>query len=226
MGLGTSVVRFLATTVCLGLTPNRLPPRAIVTGNPVRPEILKGTRERGLELTHFDGQKPILFVTGGSQGAQAINDAVVTHLPALLKLVDVIHLTGKGKICAEAQPGYWPAETSGGAMGDLYACATLALIRGGAGSISECAATGVPAMIVPIEGLANDHQVHNAERAAAAGGFVLVRQKELPATLVPRIAGLLSNPAQLEAMSESARSLYQPDASARIAAAILAASNA
>lgn len=220
MGLGTSVVRRLATAVCLGIDPGQ-PGRAIVTGNPVRPLILHGDRARGLAHTGLSGHKPIVFITGGSQGAEAINRAVLANLPALLAHVDIIHLTGKGKSCSPKQPGYFSAEQSGGTMGDLFACAALTIIRGGAGSIAECAATGTPAVIVPIEGLAQDHQVHNAERAAASDGCIFLRQTDLELHLTPLIITLVQDPARLAGMKEAIKSLYVPEAAKRIAEVIL-----
>lgn len=226
MGGGTSLVRWLAIAVCLGIDTGVHDAKTTVTGNPVRPEILKGSREEGLAKAGLSGQKPVLFVTGGSQGAEALNRAVIAGLPTLLQHFEIIHLTGPNKSAGVAQPGYFAAEHSGGAMGDFYAAASLALIRGGAGSISECAATGVPAVIVPLEGLARDHQVHNAERAAESGGCVVLRQTNLTADLIPILVKFARDPARLLAMSHSVRTLQEPDAARLIAMIILRAASA
>lgn len=225
MGIGTSLVRRLAARVCLGTDTGERGSGIVVTGNPVRPEILTGDSERGLAITGLSGAKPILFVTGGSQGAEALNRAVIDALPTLLPAVDIIHLTGKGKTAAAPVAGYWSAETSGGTMGDLYACASLALIRGGAGSIAETAAMGVPAIIVPLEGLAQDHQVHNAERAAASGGCKLLCQRDL-SRLSSTITTLVRDPSRLHSMSVAVRTLQRPDAARLIAMTILEADSA
>lgn len=222
MGGGTSLVRRLASKVCLGIDSGLRAPNTVVTGNPVRPEITAGSRERALKLTGLSGQKPILLVTGGSQGAEAINRALIAALPRLLPAMDVIHLTGPNKSAGAAQSGYYAAPHSGDAMGDLYAAATLALMRGGAGSISECAATGTPAVIVPLEGLAHDHQLKNAERAAAGGGCVLLRQRDLE-RLPDLLLSLATDEAKLRDMRVAVRGLQSPEAARLIADIVLEA---
>lgn len=222
MGGGTSLVRRLAHTVCLGIDSGLRSPNTVVTGNPVRPEITAGSRERALQATGLEGKKPILLVTGGSQGAEAVNRALIAALPQLLPTMDVIHLTGPGKSAAPAQPGYFSAPHSGDAMGDFYAAAALSLMRGGAGSISECAATGTPAVIVPLEGLAHDHQLKNAERAAVGGGCVLLRQRDLE-RLPETLLGLIGNEAKLRDMRTAVRGLQSPEAARLIAGLVLKA---
>ncbi len=225
MGGGTSLVRRLATTICLGIDTGMRAPNIVVTGNPVRPEITAGSRERALEMTGLSGKKPILLVTGGSQGAEALNQAVIAALPQLLPVMDIIHLTGAGKSAGASQPGYFSAPESNGAMGDFYAAATLSLMRGGAGSISECAATGTPAVIVPLEGLAHDHQLRNAERTTTSGGCVLLRQRDLE-RLPEVLLSIITNEDRLRIMRTAIRGLQSPDAARLIANLVLKASMA
>ncbi len=226
LGGGTSLVGTLATAVCLGIDTGRHDAKTTVTGNPVRPEIVSGSRAQGLAKAGLSGQKPVLFVTGGSQGAEALNRALIDGLPKLLQHFEIIHLTGPKKSAGAAQAGYYAAEHSGGSMGDFYAAASLALIRGGAGSISECASTGVPAVVVPLEGLAKDHQVHNAKRAAQSGGCVMLRQSKLETELVPTLIALANDQARLKAMSAAVRTLQEPNAARVIAMIILKAASA
>jgi UDP-N-acetylglucosamine--N-acetylmuramyl-(pentapeptide) pyrophosphoryl-undecaprenol N-acetylglucosamine transferase len=219
MGWGTWVVSWFARYICLGTPPaagSTLAPRVVLTGNPVRPAILQGSRERGLQLTGLSGLRPILFVTGGSQGAEALNRAIIAQLPALLAVCDVVHLTGRGKQSATAHAGYWSAETSGESMGDLYACASLALIRGGAGSLTECARLRLPAMVVPLQGLAQDHQVRNAERAAAQGGVIHLPEVQLD-QLTACVRDLLKNAARLQQMKTALEKASFPLAAETIA---------
>ncbi len=154
---------------------------------------------------------------GGSQGAEALNTAVRDQIDNILEHCDIIHLTGKGKKGATAQSGYWTAEFVHGELPHLYAAAAFALSRAGAGSISELAANGIPAILVPIEGLANDHQVKNARIAAEHGGCVLLPQAELGTGLVPIIDKFSNDPEIRAKMSQKIKTFQQPDASRRIA---------
>lgn len=159
--------------------------------NPVRSSMSHGSRNEGLRITGLSGNRPILLVLGGSQGAMALNDAVAHHLDELLSFVDIIHLTGEGKGLPrrsvrrgsatprrEAKPGYWETPFAHEELPHLYAAADFALSRAGAGSISELAANGIRGILVPLEGLAHDHQVMNAE-ASSGRGFEVLRQADL-----------------------------------------------
>lgn len=191
--------------------------RKIFTGNPIRPGVTQGSRAEGLKLTGLTGTKPVLLVLGGSQGAEALNLAVRTHIDSLLKIVDIVHLTGKGKSGAGKRDGYWSTEFAHEVLPHLYAIASLALSRAGAGSIGELAANGIPTMLVPIRGLANDHQVRNAEIAVAHGGCMLLEQSDLNAQLERIVVELTTNERTLTEMSTKIRTFQQPDASRRIA---------
>jgi UDP-N-acetylglucosamine--N-acetylmuramyl-(pentapeptide) pyrophosphoryl-undecaprenol N-acetylglucosamine transferase len=193
----------------------------IVTGNPVRPEITHGSREDGLRVTGFSGAKPILLVTGGSQGALSINTTVAAHLDALLRTVDIVHLTGQGKAGAAPRPGYLPITYAREELPHLYAIANLALTRGGAGSLAELAANGIPAIIVPLEGVAQDHQTANARAAEADGGCVLLRQTDMDARLPDLITAIAADPARRQAMSAAQRAAAPADAAEKIARVIL-----
>lgn len=218
MGKANAMVARFADTVCLGFPLSRDGAvRTEYTGNPVRPQVTQGKSEEGLRIAGLSGGRPVLLVFGGSQGAEALNAAVRTHIDELLKTCDVIHLTGKGKKGASPRDGYWSTEFAYAELPHFYAAATLALGRAGAGSISELAANGIPAILVPIEGLANDHQVRNAEIAAEHGGCALLRQRDLEAKLATTVADLIRAPGTLENMSRKIRSFQRPDAARRIA---------
>ena len=118
-GYANRLVARWADVVCLGFsqTTSNVQRRMSLdvrrwtfTNNPIRPEVTQGNREEGLRITNFSGNKPILMVMGGSQGAQALNEAVSENLEELLKLCDIIHLTGEGKLLTEKQEGYWSKE--------------------------------------------------------------------------------------------------------------------
>ncbi len=192
-----------------------------VTGNPIRPNAINGSREKGLAITGLSGKRPILFVMGGSQGAQALNDAITQNIDALLAMADIVHLTGRRKKTLIKRDGYWQTEFAHEELPHLYAIADIALSRAGAGSISELAANGIPMILVPIEGLANNHQVLNAIAAQENGKCILLLQEHLTPGLVDVISDLMKNPERITEISQNVRSLNQPSAAGHIATIIL-----
>jgi UDP-N-acetylglucosamine--N-acetylmuramyl-(pentapeptide) pyrophosphoryl-undecaprenol N-acetylglucosamine transferase len=218
MGRANSLVAKWAKHVCLGFPlsdKNNSP--STFTGNPVRSSVITGNREEGLRITKLSGRRPVLMILGGSQGAEALNAAVRTHTDALLETCDIIHLTGKGKRGSHAREGYWSTEFAYEELPHLYALATLALCRAGAGTISELAANAIPAILVPIEGLANDHQVKNAEIAAGHGGCIVLKQEKLNEDLVRTMGSLITDHESLKKMSQKISTFQQSDAALRIA---------
>lgn len=193
----------------------------VVTGNPLRPHIADGKRDEGLRITGFSGKKPILLVVGGSQGAQAINDAVIKHLEKILAICDVVHLTGAGKKHAITMPGYWSAEFVYDELPHLYAAASFALSRAGAGTMSELAANGVPTIYVPIRGLAHDHQMANATRAQENGIGILLLQSELDEKLFDVVQKFSNDAAHLQKISTAARAFQTTSGARRIAEIIV-----
>jgi len=196
-GYANKLVSRWAEVVCFGFEPKENSKFEIrnskFTGNPVRNEVEQGRREDGLKITGFTGDRPILIVMGGSQGAQALNEAVIQNLDELLKLCDIIHLTGEGKMSTENCEGYWSQEFAHEELPHLYAIATLALSRAGAGSIAELAANSISTILVPLEGAAHNHQLKNAEVVSKSEGFTLLRQKELNTKLVDKIQNLIAS---------------------------------
>lgn len=185
--------------------------------NPIRPEVLRGTRAEGLRITGFSGTRPILLVMGGSQGAAVFNEAVRDHLPPLLVLCDVIHITGKGKSGAPAQAGYWSRPFVDAELPHLLACADLALSRSGASSIAELAAHGIPTILVPLRGLAQDHQMANARVAEQTAGCILLQQEFLQKELVSLIRQLLDDEGKRRRMKEGMQSIANTSAARHIA---------
>lgn len=171
MGRANRIVSLIAHVVLRGTE----------IGNPIRSRITQGKKVEGLRITNLSGQKPVLLVMGGSQGAQTINDAVTTHLDELLATVDIIHLTGPGKKTAQNKPGYYATEFGSDVLPHLYAAADLAISRAGASSIAELAACGIPMILIPIRGLAGDHQVKNAIVAQKTYDAIVLPQDRLEA---------------------------------------------
>ncbi|MDX8392066.1 MAG: undecaprenyldiphospho-muramoylpentapeptide beta-N-acetylglucosaminyltransferase [Mariprofundaceae bacterium] len=171
-------------------------------------------------------QPPRLIVLGGSQGAQVLNET----LPAACRLLRqqghdfrVTHVAGSADRVQALKDEYIEADVDAQVldfcrdMADLYATADLLLARAGAMTVCEAAAVGLPAIFVPLPHAADNHQWHNAQALATAGGAVLVEQRELsPESLAEHIGGLLFNPETLMQMSEAARISQPQDSEKRM----------
>lgn len=193
---------------------------AAVTGVPVRREFFAvPPRAQNDRLT--------LLVFGGSQGAHAINVAVMQAMALLhdqLPGLHLIHQTGQKDFedarSAAASVGI-SAEVSPfiDDMPSAFARADLLICRSGASTVAEVAAAGKPAIFIPLPTAADDHQRRNAETIADAGAAVLLPQAELnPDRLVREVVGLLSDRQRLATMGHAAHSFARPDAAAEIAA--------
>jgi len=191
-----------------------------VTGVPVRQAFFD------VSDRPFPATAPTLLVFGGSQGAHAINQAVLDSLPALAAAIPGVHLihqTGERDYNA-AQAEYLhagrPAEVSPFIqdMPQAFARADLLLCRAGASTVAEITAAGKPAIFVPFPKAADDHQRRNAEAVVQAGAGVLLPEDQLtPERLVETVSSLLGAPARLAEMSARARHLARPAAAAEIA---------
>ncbi len=194
-------------------------PNAVVTGVPVRREFFS------IPERSSDGP-PTLLVFGGSQGAHAINVAVVQALPALaaqLPQLHLIHQTGQNDFEA-AQAAALKAGISAEIspfidnMPAAFARADLLICRSGASTVAEVAAAGKPAIFIPLPTAADDHQRHNAETLANAGAAILLPQADLtPDRVSHAIAELFREPVRLKYMGLDARNFAHSDAAAEIA---------
>nr|WP_226921599.1 undecaprenyldiphospho-muramoylpentapeptide beta-N-acetylglucosaminyltransferase [Georgenia subflava] len=216
--------------------------RTEVTGLPLRPAVATlvadrattdgatGRRVAGAAELGLNPDLPTLLVTGGSLGAQRLNEAVAGAANALAGAgVQVLHLTGRGKDEAvratlagagrEAADRYHVREYLP-AMEHAYACADLVLCRSGAGTVSELAALGLPAVYVPLP-FGNGEQRLNAADVVAAGGGVLVEDAELtPAWVAREVVALLSDPQALARRGAAAAGVGPRDGAARLAALV------
>lgn len=217
-GWANRLVARWADVICLGTLETTPPgPKYAVTGNPVDPGITQGSRDDGLGLTGLSGTRPILLVLGGSQGSLSINEVIAANLDALLAVCDIIHITGKGKrTIRRSQEGYWQVPFAFEELPHLYALADLAVSRAGANTIADLAANGIPAILVPLRGVAHDHQERNARQAETSGGCIVLEQHLLNRELVSTVQKLLE-PREQARMSHAIRSLFHPDATRQIA---------
>jgi len=191
-----------------------------VTGVPVRQAFFEMAGQR------TGDPRPTLLVFGGSQGAHAINEAVINALPMLRERVPdlrIIHQTGERDL-ANAQAAYrnagLDAEVSA-FMQDMpayFACADLVLCRSGASTVGEIAAAGKPAVFVPFPRAADDHQKVNAQALERAGAAVVLEEASLTSErLTETVAVLFRDSKRLQQMSEAARKLAHPHAAEDVA---------
>ncbi|HEY6307345.1 MAG TPA: undecaprenyldiphospho-muramoylpentapeptide beta-N-acetylglucosaminyltransferase [Candidatus Angelobacter sp.] len=197
---------------------------AQVVGVPVRPEFFAAPAA-GSPATS-QPLPPTLLVFGGSQGAQAINQAMTGALPEVLRRVPglrVIHQTGE-RDYNDVQAAYARAGASAEVsafidkMPEAFAQADLLVCRSGASTVAEVTAAGKPAIFVPFPQAADDHQRRNAEAIVAGGAALLIPQAELtPERLARTVIELLADPRRLKEMSERARTLSHTDAAGHMA---------
>ena len=171
--------------------------------------------------------RPTLLLFGGSQGARALNQALIGALPVLeefLPQLHLIHQTGE-RDYQEAQAGYLRARVAAEVMPfidnmpEAFARADLLLCRSGASTVAEVAAAGKPAIFVPFPKAADDHQRRNAEALAKAGAALLLPESELTSErLANAVLGLFGHRERLAAMGAAARKLAHPNAARDIAA--------
>jgi UDP-N-acetylglucosamine--N-acetylmuramyl-(pentapeptide) pyrophosphoryl-undecaprenol N-acetylglucosamine transferase len=210
--------------------------RVLFSGNPVRAEILAGSPRGARELLGLAPDRRTLLVTGGSQGALALNRALAAALPLLAGAVgrplgenlQILHVTGPAHL-AEALEAARPEGLIYRAVGfttrmqDAYAAADFVLARAGGSTLAELSALGLPSILVPYPEATDDHQSANAAVLAQAGAAVAVAQAELsPEMLAGLIADFVNRPMRTEAMADRASALGRPDAAESVAAELAA----
>ena len=208
--------------------------RVAFTGNPVRKAALVPARDGALEFFNFSPELPVIFITGGSQGAQALNDGVIAALPHLIEKYQIIHQTGADNLDdvigrARVVLGdnlhaerYKPM----GYLNDLEmrmaaGAAKLVISRGGS-TIFEIASWGVPSIIVPLPSAAQDHQSKNAFSYARAGACSVIEQQNLtPGLLLSEVGRILGSQQIRHSMGNAARAFARADAAKTIAEELL-----
>jgi UDP-N-acetylglucosamine--N-acetylmuramyl-(pentapeptide) pyrophosphoryl-undecaprenol N-acetylglucosamine transferase len=192
--------------------------RGFVTGNPVRPEFFDTSSAPG-------GGPPRVLIFGGSQGAHAINMAMVEAAPRLAAYpggLAITHQTGERDL-ERVRRGYRDAGLTARVEPFLFTMdremksADLVICRAGATTLAELTAAGRPAILIPLPTAADDHQRRNAELLADAGAAEVLPQSSMTGELLAeRIAALASDPSRRQAMSEAARRLSKPGAASAI----------
>ncbi|MEM1394582.1 MAG: undecaprenyldiphospho-muramoylpentapeptide beta-N-acetylglucosaminyltransferase [Cyanobacteria bacterium P01_H01_bin.150] len=193
--------------------------KTIYTSTPVRSAFLEPGIEASLDLT-IPQDVPVIVVFGGSQGAVSVNRLVRESAPAWFESgAYVVHLTGNQDPEADSlkHPQYISMQFYNN-MAGLLQRANLAISRSGAGSVTELAMCGVPAVLIPYPYAAEDHQTYNAQVYTTAGAGILFQQKELTAEkLQNQVLKLLQSPEELQKMSEKAKTVAVPESAEKLA---------
>lgn len=215
--------------ISFGMTAKFLPgAKTVRTGLPVRAEITEGKRFGFIPPNAF-----VVFVTGGSQGAHAVNELMREALSLMKQELDarqtsgrmlyVIHQTGandEGPVMASYAHVSLPSRVHAfeREMANAFASADVVVARAGASTCFELAACGKPSLLIPLPTAMRDHQHFNAEAFATAGAADEGIQAKLSAQQICRyLIDRYDHPERLEAMSAKMRAMATPDAAARVA---------
>lgn len=202
--------------------------KVVVTGYPVRSEILTLNRAKARQALGLDPQSKVLLVFGGSRGARSINQALMAGLELLLPICEVVHISGRldadwvndeARDLPQAMRGRYHHYDYLHEMPLALVAADLAVARAGAATLGEFPAAGLPAVLVPYP-YSGQHQDPNADYMAKNGAARVLRDAELGERLVPTLLELLDDAPSwqaLTAMGNSARALARPDAAEAIA---------
>ncbi len=211
--------------------PGASVPRAVVTGVPVREEILAvdrsapGRDEVRARRGIGPGQQ-LVVVVGGSLGARRMNDVAVALRSRWAVRDDLVlhHICGTRELermaAVPVPTGSLDYRLVGyeEQMADVLCAVDLLIGRSGAMTVAEVRATGVPSILVPLPGAPSDHQRHNAEALARLGGAIVVADADATGERVGDLAdSLLGDQRRLDEMGQAARAGFTPDAAARIA---------
>lgn len=194
-GLANKICIPAAKKVCCNFpeTLNYLPKdKAVLTGSPIREELLTGDRLSGLQYTGLFANQPIILVIGGSLGSVTVNHAVRSILPKLLSQFQVIHICGKGNLdeSLSGVTGYVQYEYVDKPLRHLFAASDLIISRAGANSICEILALRKPNILIPLSAAASrGDQILNANSFAKQGFSTLLEEEVLtPDTLYQAVS--------------------------------------
>lgn len=201
--------------------------KVILSGMPLRSEILHGSKSRGYHLFGLEYGKPTILFLGGSQGAKRINDLVLEMLPWLLKKYQVLALVGeknileikkkifvlgKGQALLKnfLQNYHFFAYLEGSKFADAVLCADLVVSRAGANSLFEIAAQARPLILIPYPYAASDHQVKNAKVFERMEAAITLEEENLSAKkLFLEIEKIMKNEREKEKLSANIFKMYQ-----------------
>lgn len=214
--------------------PEGVRDRIARVGHPIRKEIAEPAKEGGYEFLKLDESLPTIFILGGSQGAQAINNVILDALPELVKKYNVVHQAGAANIDEVSRVAklilrdahderYRPF----GLLNTLAlrmsaGVASIVISRAGSGTIFEIAAWEIPAILIPIPEDISHDQTQNAFSYARAGGCIVIEQRNLtPHILLAEIDRLISDSTARDKMKTAAAAFARKDAARKIASILV-----
>ncbi len=215
--------------------PPKVRDRIAAIGHPVRKEILEPSKEGGYEFLKLDAAVPTVFIMGGSQGAQSINQVILDALPSLLSQFNVVHQVGTANLTETSNIAsvilkdsrYTERYKIFGLLNTLAlrmaaGITTLLVARAGSGTIFEIANWGLPSILIPIPEDVSHDQTENAFSYARSGAAVVIEQRNLsPHLLVAEIQRIAGDAALRTKMGEAAHTFARPDAARKIALSLL-----
>lgn len=210
-------------------------------GTPIRQDLLIDRPPRTYEAKEalgFNPGEPLTLILGGSQGSDRINNFILSNLGSLIKETQILHQTGKAnyaeveKLSRAAlidvplrdakKSRYQPVPYFEDNLKTAFAAADLVIARAGSGTISEIAAFGKPAILIPLRGAANDHQRINAyEFSKTGGGIVIEEDNLLPAIFLKQVQNVLKDRNALDKMGLASSKFFKPQAAEIIAQELL-----
>jgi UDP-N-acetylglucosamine--N-acetylmuramyl-(pentapeptide) pyrophosphoryl-undecaprenol N-acetylglucosamine transferase len=215
-GLANKITLSSCTKICCNFpeTVQYLPKdKAVLTGCPIRSDLLAGNRLEGFKLTGLKPDMPVLLIIGGSLGSVKVNQAVRSILPQLIKNWQVVHLCGKGNLdeTLTNMPGYVQYEYMSDPLKHLFAMADIVISRAGANAICELLALNKPALLIPLSAAASrGDQILNANSFKKQGFCDVLEEENLnPDTLYNAVDSLYQN---RQCYIENMRSSNQSDA--------------
>lgn len=182
-GLANKISIPYASKVCHNFpeTAQYLPKgKSLLTGSPIREELLKGNKDAGLTFCGLTSDFPVILVMGGSLGASSVNSILRECLPTLLNNYQIIHICGKGKLdhSLDSLKGYIQFEYLNEELKDIFAASDMMISRAGAGAISEISALRMPSLLIPLSAKASrGDQILNAQ-SFSKQGFCNVLEEE------------------------------------------------
>ena len=202
-----------AAKICCNFpeTVSQLPAdKAVLTGTPIRQELLSGDRQAAMDFTGLHEDKPILMIIGGSQGAASVNENIRKILPELLKDFQIIHLCGRGKLDESLLDleGYRQYEYIRKELADLFALSDVVISRAGANAICEINALNKPNLLIPLSAKASrGDQILNARSFERQGYSMVLEEEEITEkTLYNSIKELYANrDSYIQAMKASTK---------------------
>lgn len=184
-GLANRIAMRGAVKICCNFpeTLKYLPEgKGVLTGSPIRQQLLHGDRQKALEFTGLPGEKPILLIIGGSLGSVFINNAVRGAIDELLERFEIIHLCGKGNLdhSLDGKKGYVQYEYISKELPDLFAAADLVISRAGANAICELLALHKPNILIPLSRNASrGDQILNANSFKKQGFSYVIEEEQV-----------------------------------------------